>query len=127
MGSLVGQDSTINQVKILDPLVIRWSGDNLWFVEREIRYCPDQGSQITVPAGATTDLASIPRILHPILSPAGTWARASVLHDYLYSQRMFRREKCDDLFLEAMVADRVRERAVIYKAVRLFGGRAYLT
>lgn len=114
-------------MKILDPLVIRWTGDNEWIVEKEIRYLPDEDPQITVPAGSTTDLASIPRILWPILSPAGTWARASVLHDHLYESRRYRREKCDQLFLEAMIADRVRERAVIYRAVRLFGERAFRT
>jgi hypothetical protein len=101
----------------------------MWFVEREIRYIPDREPQITVPAGTTTDLSSIPRVLWPVLSPAGTWARASVLHDFCYAQRLFRRKKCDDLFLEAMLDDRVKPATarLIHRAVRAFGRKAYVT
>jgi hypothetical protein len=116
-------------MKVLDPLVVRWTGDMMWFIEKEIRYIPDGEKQITVPAGATTDLSSIPRVLWPVLSPAGTWARASVLHDWTYSQRLFRRKKCDDLFLEAMLDDRVTPSTarLIHSAVRAFGRKAYET
>ncbi len=114
-------------MKFLDPLVIQWTDDNEWILVNELRCLPDEGPQITVPAGLRTDLASIPRVLWALLPPAGLWARASVLHDFLYRTRCFRREKCDRLYLEAMVDDGVRRGTahIIHRAVRVFGGRPY--
>ena len=114
-------------MKFLDPLQIQWTGDNEWILVKELRCICADGQQITVPAGFRTDLASIPRILWPLLPPAGLWARASVLHDYTYRTRCHLREKCDQLFLEAMKDDNVGwfVRRIIYQAVRVFGERAY--
>ena len=113
-------------MRFLDDLVIQWTGSNEWILVNELRCVPNEGPQITVPAGLRTDLASIPRILWSFLPPTGLWARASVLHDWTYRTRRFRREKCDRLFLEAMQDDGVGSvRHVIYRAVRAFGERAY--
>ena len=38
----------------------------------------------TVPRGATTDFASIPRVLQSLLSPLNNTVYAAILHDYLY-------------------------------------------
>ena len=120
-------DEAVDQVvKFFDPLIVRWTGSNQWILTHELRCESAASDVIYIPAGATTDLASIPRVLWPVLSPAGRWARSSVLHDYLYENRVFERLKCDDLFLEAMRDDNVgSERNVIYRAVRLFGSAAY--
>ena len=113
-------------MRFLDDLVIQWTGSNEWILVNELRCIPNEGEQITVPAGLRTDLASIPRLLWPLLPPAGLWARASVFHDHLYKTRRFRREKGDQLFLEAMQDDGVGSvRHAIYRAVRAFGERAY--
>ena len=114
-------------MKFLDPLCIQWTGDNEWILAQELRCVPAEGEQITVPAGLRTDLASTPRVLWTLLPPAGPWARASVLHDYLYEKHTFRREKCDQLFLEAMRSDGVSLSIsnIIYRAVRAFGKGTY--
>ncbi len=113
-------------MKFLDPLCIQWTGDNEWILAQELRCVPAKGKQITVPAGLRTDLASIPRVLWSLLPPAGLWARASVLHDWMYQTRCFRREKCDRLFLEAMQDDGVGLiRYPIFQAVRAFGKEVY--
>ncbi len=115
-------------MKFLDPLVVQWTGDNEWIVARELRCVPNAGEQITVPAGQRTDLASIrPRILWGLMPPAGLWARASVLHDFLYRTRFFRRAKCDRLFLEAMIDDGVSRRTarIFFQTVRAFGKSSY--
>ena len=115
-------------MKFLDPLIVRWTGDMQWILDKELRCESADGDVIYIPAGSTTDLASIPRTLWPILSPAGKWARASVLHDYLYEKRMFSREKCDKLYLEGMCDDNVGfVRYMIYRAVRVFGKKVYDT
>lgn len=70
------------------------------------------GCKIVVPAGFKTDLASVPKILHPIVSPGGNWNRASIIHDYLYSVKgllpsgeKLTRKQCDRIFLEVSILD----------------------
>ncbi|MBK6388580.1 MAG: DUF1353 domain-containing protein [Rhodoferax sp.] len=50
----------------------------VWYIDYE-----NKERAIIVPAGFGTDFGSIPRILHPILSP--TKYIAYILHDYLYA------------------------------------------
>jgi len=39
---------------------------------------------VTVPVGFITDFASIPKPFNYIFRPDGPWAKAAVIHDYLY-------------------------------------------
>jgi hypothetical protein len=52
-----------------------------WKVPVRVRGTP---AIITIPKLATTDFASIPRILHSLLSPLNNTIYAAILHDYLY-------------------------------------------
>lgn len=85
------------------------------------------GDVITVPAGYRTDFTSIPRLLWAYESPLGDAAKASVLHDWLYTTAARTRAEADAIFLEAMSVLRVGfvKRHVLYFAVRLFGWRSY--
>lgn len=114
-------------MKFLDPLVVQWTGAEQWIVHNELRAVTKAGESITVPAGMTTDLASIPRAMWPVLSPAGKWALASVLHDFLYQERIYPQEKCDEIFLEAMLDDGVDSTTawMMYAAIRAFGEGEY--
>lgn len=109
-----------------------------WVVVNEITFEIGEvgsGIAITAPAGQLTDLASIPRILHPWSSPFGSWTAAAVLHDRVYSTHCFvngervpaDRKSCDDMFLEAMLVAGVRKTRAytMYFAVRIFGAYAY--
>lgn len=82
---------------------------------------------IIVPNKFVTDLASVPRILWPILPPFGKYGKAAVLHDFLYASGYKTRKHCDQVFLEAMEVLNVPKwkRIPMYLAVRLFGFRAY--
>jgi hypothetical protein len=82
---------------------------------------------IKVPKGTETDMASIPRILWAFFPPTGRWAKAAILHDYLYSKGCVERIEADKIFLESMkvLGVCVGTRAVFYSAVRLFGGRRH--
>lgn len=82
---------------------------------------------ITVPAGFVTDLASVPRILWPIFPPNGKYAKAAIVHDYLYSQGSVSRLYADKVFAEAMKVLRVPSWKIklMYYAVRLGGRRHY--
>jgi len=99
-----------------------------WEICKEFSYQDDKlGIKVTVPKGAKTDFASIPRIFWPILPPVGRYSRAAVVHDYLYRHGLFTRKECDLVFLHAMEELNVVKwkRIIMYKAVRLFGKSAY--
>lgn len=61
------------------------------------------GASFTVPAGFTTDLASVPRLLWPLFPRDDPhYAAAAVLHDRLCTTPGFYRHTADAIFLEAM-------------------------
>ena len=83
------------------------------------------GLAVTVPDGFMTDLASVPRLLWPIVPPhSPDYAAAAVLHDYLYewNEGMFTKVVADGIFYEAMrVLGVPAWRAIMmYLAVRLW-------
>lgn len=59
---------------------------------------------ITVPRGFETDFASVPRMPFAYLLFGGVADEAAVVHDFIYSRRLFPRAKCDAIFREAMAA-----------------------
>lgn len=81
---------------------------------------------LQVPQGTVTDLASIPRVLWTVFPPHGRWAKAAILHDYLYQTATMSRYKADCVFREALQVLGVSKPVCIlmYCAVRVFG-RAY--
>jgi hypothetical protein len=82
---------------------------------------------ITVPAGFVTDLASVPRALWSIFPPHGRYAKAAIIHDYLYEFAIGSKEYADNVFLEAMEVLGVPayKRKMMFWAVRLFGRGKY--
>lgn len=85
-----------------------------WQVMKPLRYESASAGLITVPLGFSTDFASVPResvIAWGLFG--GRAMRPAVVHDYLCRQRVFRREKCDDIFLEAMRADGIPDEKAI--------------
>jgi hypothetical protein len=120
------------------------AGRSLWALTRTITYTPSNGTDsITVPKGFVTDLASIPRWAWDILPPDGPWAKAAVIHDFLYYTKgtgvwdkhpttltratPYTRAEADWILRDAM-RDRcvgVLSRNVIYDAVRIGGEGAW--
>ena len=84
----------------------------------------DSGETIEVPAGFTTDFASIPRFLWSILPCWGKYGNAAVIHDYCYWEQKYTRKRADKIFREAMGVLRVSRIKIwfLYRTVRLFGG-----
>ena len=82
---------------------------------------------IVVPAGFVTDLASTPKVLWSLFPPHDDYAKAAILHDYLYATAKVSREEADYIFYEAMgvLGVPLWKRRIIYRAVRLFGGSHY--
>jgi hypothetical protein len=96
-----------------------------WRLTSKFRYV---GSKIIdVPAGFTTDGASVPRVFWSLFSPTGSYLKAAVIHDYLYVNQLFSRETTDLIFLEAMKESGVGffTRRAVYRAVRLGGWIAW--
>jgi len=106
-----------------------------WIVMRGFDFYVDKpgGETIHVPEGFITDFASIPRFAWPIIGhPAGEYAQAAALHDWLYSENAGEqgdtyikrpRDVCDDIFLLAMIVLFVKwwKRSVMHRIVKWFG------
>lgn len=82
---------------------------------------------IRVPEGTVTDLTTIPRLLWAVFPPHGRWAKAAIVHDYLYEQAIGSKEAADQTFLEAMTVLGVPRitRTLMYWSVRWFGRGNY--
>ncbi|WP_342077130.1 DUF1353 domain-containing protein [Yoonia sp. SS1-5] len=108
------------------PLVCRWQDDQ------------QNQFEVVVTPGFVTDLTSVPAPLRGLISRAGPWLEAAILHDYLYvawqdlpgrgalpDDRRF----ADRVMLAAMRAAGVGviRRFAIFAAVRIFGGPGYRT
>jgi hypothetical protein len=100
-----------------DPLEVRQlPGGERWQILRGFTYwtdCDDAlfaplemrcATAYTVPAGFTTDFASIPRLLWPLIGhPAGRHAQAAALHDWLArTASEVPRSRADAAFREAL-------------------------
>lgn len=81
---------------------------------------------ITVPKGFSTDFASIPKLFWNILSPESPHIReASVIHDWLYTQKViYTRKQADEILRGAMIelgASKLLAN-IVYWSVRICGG-----
>ena len=84
--------------------------------------------EIRVKAGYSTDGASIPRAAWRVIGhPFQRYEAAAIIHDALYDSEHWQREQIDDCFRDLLRACGVGKmrRAVIYRAVRLFGGMTW--
>ncbi len=102
-----------------------------------IRYRLDGDQRsITVPQGMLTDLASVPRAGRWLIGRVGPHLEASIVHDFLYiawqdiseyGAREGDRAFADELFRVGMERAKVNsfKKAIIYRAVRWFGGGTY--
>lgn len=90
--------------------------------------------RIEVEAGFDTDYASVPRGLWNLYPPDGEYTEAAVIHDALYWHQALTegglpvtREQADLVFLEGMKALGIGwlTRSILYRAVRLGGGKAW--
>ncbi len=115
-----------------DELVLRKLNGKKWEVVERFRYHSTRlGKWITVPAGFETDLASVPWFARWYVSRDGDHTKPAMVHDFLYvkaSEAEFpdvTREQADRVFLEAMTIRGVRQRRVMYAAVRIGGGKTF--
>ncbi|MOA12474.1 hypothetical protein D3C78_1324690 [compost metagenome] len=94
---------------------------------RPLQYLTRDCRLVVVPAGYRTDLASVPRIAWSLVPRDEEAARrASVLHDYLYTDltARFTRQEADRIFHDALLEDGMPRALawLLWCAVRV-GGR----
>lgn len=115
--------------KFTTPLDLRAHGVKKWEVLTEFEYWRenDANEVIKVPKGFITDLATIPRVLWSILPPHDTYAKAAVLHDYLYNNAINSKEYADDVFDEALKVLGIPpwKRKIMVTMVKIFGRGNY--
>jgi len=102
-----------------------------WVIRRDFGYeigAEGSGDTVDVAVGFQTDFASIPRLFWIFLPKWGRYGNASVIHDWLYWAQTRSRSGSDRILLEGMEVLEVGaiKRHLIYRAVRLFGGIAWM-
>ncbi len=79
-----------------------------WIVRQPLKYRIGVSAQeITVPVGFVTDFASIPPALQSIIQKNGNYLLPAVVHDYLYWDQSCTRAQADQIFLLAMIENKV--------------------
>lgn len=115
--------------KFTTPAVLEMLDDYRWRLVEPFEFwlteTPDD--VIKVPVGYVTDLASVPRIFWALFPPHGRYAKAAIVHDYLYDNALRTKKEADQIFLDGMRVLGVPwcRRWVMYFAVRLFGRGQY--
>lgn len=106
--------------------ILEWEGSYFWRVAHPM-VAVVESETLVVPVDFRTNLASIPRIFWNILPPTGKYAKAAILHDWLYTGGKKPRKECDLILREGMKALDVEtwKRHLIYYAVRWFGAGHY--
>ncbi len=109
------------------PLTLTKLKNDDWKVAEGFSFFYKGTEEIKVPKGFETDLASVPPVANWLIPKDGTYSQAAVLHDYLYGKQLFKRSKCDAIFLEAMKVLKVfgPRRYAMWSAVRSFGWIAW--
>lgn len=119
-----------------EPLDLRYIDGHEWLLTHSFTYWTwvvregrKLSASINVPAGFTTDFASIPRAFWWLLPPTGKYGKAAVIHDYIYRtpEAAFTRAEADGIFRDAMqdLGVSAVTRTVMYRTVRLFGGSVF--
>lgn len=114
--------------RFVSPLQVIRRQDGKWSIARPLVYESDVvNARIVVPVGFVTDFASVPRLPFAFWLFGGLADEAAVVHDFIYSKRMFPREKCDEIFSEAMKACGLAgwRRGPMWFGVRIFGAGHY--
>ncbi|EKM6056584.1 DUF1353 domain-containing protein [Salmonella enterica] len=115
--------------KFTTPAILEMLEHYRWRVYEPFEFylSDDNSDVIEVPAGFVTDLATIPRIFWTILLPDGKYAKAAIIHDYLYDNALRTKKEADLIFLDGMTVLGVPrlKRKVMYWAVRVSGRGMY--
>jgi len=128
----VGDPNFVAKAPIGVPEISPFADWDYYYLRQPIKWVPDgedakQFPTVEVPYGFVTDLASIPRVLWPIMPPASKYTHAAIVHDYLYWTQSVERDVADKIFSIGMKELKVRswKAGAIYHAVSKFGRGAW--
>lgn len=124
----------IAESELSAPVISYLPGRELWRLDEPYSVALE-GHRITIPAGFTFDLASVPRPLWWLIAPFELSIAAPLVHDFLYNNagappegtvvppRTYTRAQADRLFLLIMRREGVPawRRKLAYLGTRLFG------
>lgn len=107
----------------MQPIRVEWVHLDKFKLLESRFYTLSDRKLIRIPKGYLTNFASVPKILRCFFDQSGRWNNATILHDYLYDNRIGTRKQADLEFLRCMRQDKVPrfDRNAYYRAVRLFG------
>ena len=113
------------------PLTVTKISGRKWMIARAFKYyiyANLEGDCVDIPEGYITDFASVPRVFWHIVPPDGQYTQAAVVHDYLYDNEIYSKEKADHIFYQAMGVLGVPDwkRNVMYWAVKHFGKPSWM-
>jgi len=79
-------------------MILMWIlGVRHWEIAKDFEYTLN-GEKFVIPAGFKFDGASIPKFLHPFLSPVGVLLIGGLVHDYAYKfETLLKKNKTDTL------------------------------
>jgi hypothetical protein len=121
--------TTASAQQPIDPVDFRPFVDGRhWIVRQPLTYrIGISNATMTVPVGFVTDFASIPQALQSIIRQNGLYILPAVVHDYLYWKQTCTREQADQIFMLAMIENKVADvhRFPIHAAVRAAGSFAW--
>lgn len=101
------------------------SGRGRWQLLENLEYDSElTGKKYTVPAGFSSDFATVPRLPLIFALVGNTASAPAALHDYLYWTHVEDRKTSDRIFREAASGENLPKWRVflLYWGVRLFGG-----
>lgn len=104
--------------------------EDLWVLNTDLIYQSDVlKCTITVKAGFITDFFSIPWPASMFLPKSEQGDEAAVIHDNLYTQKRFPRDKCDRAIAEAMGVCNVTwiRRSLIYDGLLIGGWSGWMS
>lgn len=114
------------------PNIVAFADWDYYYLNRPISWKAEgkhnsQYRDVNVPRGFVTDLASIPRILWPVLPPTERYTHAAIVHDFLYWEQTVSREVADKIFRISMIELGVSrwKLNIIYLSVKFLGGPAW--
>ena len=112
-----------------EDLDVRILEGNLLLLLKDFSFTSKTGRKITVKKGFIFNGANIPRYFWAIIGHpfSSKYIRSALIHDLLYSSKVFTRKESDDIFKEMLEIDRVSKWKVnlMYLAVRVGGAKSY--
>lgn len=123
-----GLDRPPLYTEILTPGCIKPMVDYQYKTCHDIKFIVNK-KRFLIPKNFETDLASIPKIIWPIVSPAhSSLMRPAIIHDWFYRKNCkFSRFQTDLIFYYMLKNDGISEfsATTMYAAVRIFGWNYY--